>query len=121
MWSLTSGTATPGSEPPKVWKPFSSVRSNGTEKTRDALDIEDVSECSTARPGSLRAKGLVGHLRERGLVGGRVQHAVEFGLLAAFGGGLETAARSWRRRARKRARWMSGERGEAGSGLKSAR
>ena len=45
--------------------------------------------CSTARRGIAGAERLVGHLRQRGLVGGVVQHAVQFGLLAPLGRRLQ--------------------------------
>lgn len=41
--------------------------------------------------GVVGAERLVGYLGERGLVRGRLQHAVEFGLLALFREGLEFA------------------------------
>jgi len=54
------------------------------EETRYALDVEDVGELVCCAAGGARAKRLVRHLNQRGLVGGVLDHAIEFGLLATF-------------------------------------
>ena len=61
------------------------------EEPRHALHVEDVDELvgrAVRQPGAER---LVGDFDERRLVAGRLDHAVELGLLAALGGRLQLA------------------------------
>ena len=55
-----------------------------TEKTRDALHIEDVRELIDRARGRFRAEGLIGHLHERRHIAGRLQHPVQLGLLPSL-------------------------------------
>ena len=59
------------------------------EKARDALHIEDVDQMFDGAGRFVGAEGLIGHLGQSGLVGRGLEHAVQFGLLAALGGGLQ--------------------------------
>ena len=56
MCSLTSGNATPGTNAPKDWKPFISVRSIGPKKRGTPCTSRMWVRCSTARAGSLVRK-----------------------------------------------------------------
>ena len=57
---------------------------DGPEEARHALHVEYVGEMLDRSRRIAGAKGLVGHQRERRLVGRRLQHAVELGLLASL-------------------------------------
>ncbi len=59
------------------------------EEARNALHVEDVDELVDGALGSVGAECLVGDLDQRRLVLRMVQHAVELGLLAAFGRSLQ--------------------------------
>ena len=59
------------------------------EVARHALHVEDVRQVLDGARGVAGAECLVGHHRERRLVGRRLQHAVEFRLLASLRGCLQ--------------------------------
>ncbi|HYF37403.1 MAG TPA: hypothetical protein VD994_19030, partial [Prosthecobacter sp.] len=59
------------------------------EETGNALHIEDVDKLIRDTRLAGGPKGLIGQLHQRCLIGRRLQHAVEFRLLASFRGSLE--------------------------------
>ena len=59
------------------------------EKAWHALRVENVREVLGGAAGGLATECLVGELNERGFVRGRLQHAVQFRLLTAFGWRLQ--------------------------------
>ena len=94
--SLTSGTATPGSQPPNDLKAAQQRAIERAEEPRHALHVEDVHELiDRSRAGVAAAKRLIGELHQRHLVVRRLQHAIELRLLPPLRGVCNSVARSW--------------------------
>ena len=89
IFSSTSGIATPGRYAPNDWKPFKQRAIERREEPRHALHVEDVDQLVGGPRRTVRAERLVGELHQRHLVAGRVDHAIELGLLPPLGRRLQ--------------------------------